>query len=580
MNQEQTAAAFSKSPRVVCVAGPGSGKTTTLVQAVAAKARKDGPQSVVCITFTNAAADEMRSRLVALPPEQGGGFGAGRLGYIGTLHSFLLKLLRAHGHRIGLPAKVAVVDDDVVDGLVEQVMDDMGVRCPAKRVLEKMALPNLITAEPGMAYAKDDLVVIEVHRRLLRDGLLTLDALLIHGHRLVWNLRDARDFVWGYQHLFVDEFQDSNPMDMAIYEAMPFETRFVVGDPDQAVYGFRGGSVDNLLQIASGQVEGLWEIHKLETNYRCRDKICAAAQRLVEHNSRRVQKFTVANEPGGCVAVACHAIPAEEEHWLTASVFKCVAQSIARLHLPEDFNQTAVLCRTNHLARELATALRSAGIPVALEERPVDPPDWTAAKLLVAALEAPGSDTVWTQLVKLLAGPVEAKRVAVNAATAMTSVMHQAKVALGWRLYNDESGRLPMEELLSRESQNRIMEARRELDLNGSWTLGDLSAYLCSGERSRPKHQPGVFVGTVHAAKGREWDHVFVCGLEEGSFPQAKKDTDVEEERRLMFVAMTRARFHLELSYCQQRPQRRGPNLPPGPMERKQPSRFIKEAGL
>jgi DNA helicase-2/ATP-dependent DNA helicase PcrA len=136
-----------------------------------------------------------------------------------------------------------------------------------------------------------------------------------------------------------------------------------------------------------------------------------------------------------------------------------------------------------------------------------------------------------------------------------------------------------LQNLLSHESRERLNDACREMSANGEWELADLSAYMRSGERQQARKE-GVYVGTAHSAKGREWDTVFIVGCEEGSFPQAKKDTDVEEERRLMFVAMTRARHRLVLTWCKARPQSRGPNLPPGPLEPRQPSRFIKESGL
>src|SRR5688572_24012984 len=134
MNTEQQAAAFSTSPNVLCIAGAGSGKTTTLVEAVAAKCRESGASAVLCITFTVAGAVEMKTRLAALPPEKGGPIK--NLGFVGTLHAFLLKQLRQHHKLLGLPKALAVVDDDARDALLLQVMQDMGCKATAKMMTE------------------------------------------------------------------------------------------------------------------------------------------------------------------------------------------------------------------------------------------------------------------------------------------------------------------------------------------------------------------------------------------------------------------------------------------------------------
>jgi DNA helicase-2/ATP-dependent DNA helicase PcrA len=568
MNLEQLAAATSTAPRIAVIAGPGSGKTTTLVAAVAAKCRESGPQSVICITFTVAGAAEMKARLAKVPPEQGGPFTS--LGYCGTLHAFLLKLLREHHKLSGLPRNIAVVDDDAVEALLLQTMEAMGAKTSTKKMLEKVSDSKLITGMKLSLPTKEDLVVIELHRQLKREGLLTLDALLVYGLRLIKMMAEQNVGNFPYKHLFVDEAQDSGDVDFAIYNLMPCATKFMVGDPDQSIYGFRGAKPANFVSLAAPRSAWNYELHYLETNYRCRMFISQAAQFLIEKNSLRIQKRTVAAHQGGAVeAFACGNPIAEMNLVANLTIQKYEGGK------SDEQPDTAVLCRTNRQAREFADFLKSLGVPVAVDERPVEPADWRTAKLVVAALAAPHSDMAWLAMVEALRGEKFAQEAKANARRSMRSV----KDILMFMPQFKEHTLPAFLNLLSLEARERLHDACRELSVLGEWTLGDLSAYLRSSER-REVRKPGVHVGTVHSVKGREFDCVIMVGMEEGNFPQAKKDTDIEEERRLCFVGMTRARHRLVMTWSKFRPQNRGPNLPPGPLEAKEPSRFLKEAGL
>jgi len=569
MNKEQKAAAFSTAKRVLCVAGPGSGKTTTLVEAVAAKCRLNGPQSVICITYTNAGANEMRKRLAELPVDKGGPIT--NIGFVGTLHAFLLRLLQKQ-FKPWLPCAPAVVDDDAREDLLAVVVEELGCKCSKKKLLELLDDVRLIPGTKGRSYTKDELVAVEFHRRLRTNGLLTYDALLYYGEILIKALAG-----WSYKHLFVDEFQDSAFADYRIYDAMPCETKFLVGDPDQAIYGFRGSKVEIICQLTA--LSWGWEVYKLETNYRCQANIAAAAQRLISHNVSRINKHTVAFNPGGTVTCHVAASPAQELYHLGDEICELVHSvgeelgSEADAAVKDLCREMAVLCRTNKAAREVADFLKSRGLPVAFTEPAQEPRDWKAAKLLVAALANPASNVAWLALIAAVDGPDAAKLVKRNADFKMKSVREASQELDRWR----KDGLPAFATLLSHESRARLHKACQELSGAGEWSFSDLSNYLRSGEQQETRKE-GITVTTLHGAKGLEWDVVFVMGCEEGNIPQAKKDTNLEEERRLMFVAMTRARLQLHVSWCSARPQNRGPNLPPGPLEPRQPSRFIAEA--
>lgn len=564
MNEQQLACVTSTANQVVVVASPGSGKTRTLIECVARRALRDGPQTICCITYTNAGANEMRQRLHRVAPEDGGPIRD--IGYIGTLHAFLLRLLRQNHRLAGLPAGVTVVDSEVRIALLEDLMESTGTRTPLKQIEAMIDRPKLIEGRKGVSYTRDELVVVEYHRQLIRNGLLDLDALLHHGLALITKIKDTKA-AWPFLHLFVDESQDSANIDFEIYRAMPVQTRFVVGDPDQAIYGFRGGDVDNIVHLAQAHD---WEKHQLEANYRCQDEIAKAAQRLIEHNEFRVKKGTYATTKGGTVGVRTYATPAEELNGVATEIVRFIDGASTPA-----WHDIAILARTNRRAKEFADTLRGQGLPVATDQLESLPVDWEIAKLVVAALAAPASDMVWLRLIRAVEGSDVAEAAKVSAAMGLKSVSAQIKdYDRRWReqTFSDLPGAL-----LGRESLARLKAAAAQLEEGGLWDLADLSVLLRSGERGRGTPTPGITVTTLHSAKGREWGLVFIVGCEEGEIPQARADTDIEECRRLLFVGMTRARHTLHLSYCEARPQSRGPNLPPGPLQPREPSRFLKE---
>lgn len=566
MNPQQTAAAHSTARTIICLAGPGSGKTTTLVEAVAAKARQDGPQRIICITFTNAGADEMRKRLQDYPDTV---VAKQKFGYIGTLHAFLLREVRKHYRLIGLPCAPTVVDDESAALLLEEIIDAMGSRTSTKKILPLLKNTKLI--EPpkiGTSYSRDDLVAVEYHRRMRAAGMVDMDALLYYGEKLIKTHHAAGGATFEYLHLFVDEAQDSADVDFRIYQEMPCITKFFVGDTDQAIYGFRGGNINNLINLAN-QPGYEAEVHVLQTNYRCEKAICQTANRLIEHNIQRIVKQTIPHSSGGKIDFYPCDDPTGEQFTISGVLQK---------ELVTKPKGIAVLCRTNRLAQEIGNHLRAIGLPVATPTRQEDPADWKEAKLLLAAVANPHADLAWYKLAKRIDGDAAADRAKINASMNMTTVRQElAKLDRKWAQPDLES----MIRILSHEARTRIRTAMDELEASGAdWGMPDLTSYLQSGEQPDYIRPDAIFVGTVHAAKGREWDTVIIAGCEQGSFPQAKKDSDLEEERRLMFVAITRARKHLAFTWCKERPQSRGPNLPPGPMQPKTRSQFIDEIFL
>jgi DNA helicase-2/ATP-dependent DNA helicase PcrA len=549
------------------------------------------PESVLVVTYTVAAARELVDRLAK---EHGV---TSKLGFVGTLHSFCLRLCREHHVALGLPERIGVVDDEQVEPLLLSIMDLMGEKSSTKVALATLAASkggDPLTRLPSRA----ELVVRRYHALLLESGMCDFDMLLHHGLRAAQMAMDGK-VPWPYTHVWIDEAQDSSEQDFAIYEAMPCGNKFIVGDDCQSIYAFRDTKVQQFIDVALHKAGKQWTVFKLENNYRSGVVICDTAQRLIEHNVNRIPKVTQAMRPGGSVTVHECDKPADELSYVLEQVQAVTKAPELVCHCGDPIKgfaheghtptpvenepvtpltEVAILARTNRLCDAVAQHLRANGVPVKQSKPRVKPGDWRRAKLLLSVIDNPFNDMLVLQLLKATPGQdaVHAKRMA-------EIEMMSVSEALGWPFGKGDGAVSDVDLLrhgLSADSRERIHTACRELSAGGPWTIPDLLLYLNATEQAQEENGEGVTVCTCHAAKGREFQTVIVVGCEEGVLPSGRKDTDIDEERRLFFVACTRAKDNLLLTYCRERPQNRGDAMPPGPMEARSPSRFITESGL
>lgn len=539
LNPSQQAAVDSNAPRILCIASPGSGKTRTLVARIQRLINAGVPPAEICVvTFTRNAAREIESRLES--PTS--------LGYCGTLHGLMVRLIERAGD------KVTVLDEEQAKDLRRQSAEALGYKGTEKVLDEAEGDVKLIdTFYDSRTYTSSNVAILVIqhfHRMLVANNLWTFDRLLNLEGPVITQAA-------GFTHLLVDEFQDSADADAAIYEALPIENKFFVGDPRQSIFKFRGGSVENIMSLMNDE---RCEVHYLNQNYRCGEAICNAANELI---GASLDCEMIPATPLDCIVGArCFPTSKDEDNALIA---RCTAAASGCL------GQTAVLVRTNKLVDKYTALLSGAGLRVSRRVQDVQPPDMAKAKKLLAVLNDPENDAVAYWWLKESYGDKKAQSIKLDAQAAGKSI-NRAFLHLPTEGLDVEA----IPEALSRarigsETIQTVLAA-----CQGAKTVQDVLMTL-AGDGEEAKMTDGdVTVSTIHGAKGREWDTVILPAFEQEIIPGVSKSVDVEEERRLAYVAFTRARTTLLISYCRTRPPMYGGGAP---VEVK-PSQFIREAGL
>jgi DNA helicase II / ATP-dependent DNA helicase PcrA len=582
-NPAQREAITTDAASVLVLAGPGSGKTATTIERIR-RLISDGvnPDEIVALTFTNAAARETEKRLTPPEPESIKAIkmvlGAEsmpasviRLGHCGTLHSFCLRLLREQGGYMGYGDRLSVISPESAADLLASKAATLGVKTPLKELLALKAKgrpPRGVRIDPAKT------AIAAYFDELKENGVVDFDVILSEGLELI---RSAPSIVNRWRYLFVDERQDSTDQDNAIYEALPIPNKFLVGDPDQAIYSFRGGNVNAIVDTAR---DAGTRVIKLESNYRSRDEICHVAQSLIEHNRNRVAKKTRSEQgPGGVIEV----IPCETEGDEIGMLARRI-RTILTFNPPEKANEIAVLARTNAIATSIRKTLAATGLPVVQCEVSDLPRDWPFTRALVELLANPENDALaffyLVALYRKKGAPEKDAREAAHAvrkaASAVGKTINAANLHIEPGAWATDAVEHARKFGVSAESAMLLAEKLKELPF-GARAI-DLALVIAETKDSVKEAGQGVTVTTIHGAKGREWDCVFLAGFEDEIIPSHRKIADqdkahaaVEEERRLAFVAITRARNTLIISHSASR------ITPWGQIQRHYPSRFLAE---
>jgi ATP-dependent DNA helicase UvrD/PcrA len=623
LNPAQREAVLAIEGPLLVLAGAGTGKTRVITHRVAHLVAQGTPaESILAVTFTNKAADQMKQRIAALLGSIGRSPGDP---WVGTFHSFCARLLRREAPRAGLRRDFPIYDQEDQLAAVKLALRQLGLEersYPPQGLLERISEaknrgrpPEELAAEGRDQASRVAAAVYGAYEEILRQaGALDFDDLLLRAVGLLRRDAEVRR-VWTerFRYLQVDEYQDINraQYDLVRFLAGERQNLCVVGDEDQSIYSWRGAEVGNILRFQE-DFPGAKTI-RLEENYRSTQTILDAAGGVVAHNLRRLGKTLRATRPGGTPLRYFEAQDAAAEA-------EFVADEITGLLRSDSRTRVAVLYRTNFQSRSFEEALRRrdlryrvvggfsfyqraevkdalAYVRLALHPeddiallRVINTPPRGIGKATVDALRTCAAErrsSLWGAITAMVeAGAAGRSLAPLRTFRELIGTLHAeaaslAPAALLERIL-EGTGYLDLAEQQDKLENSSRGENLREL-LNAvaegterGETLADFldRAALTSDQDDFDERAP-VTLMTLHSAKGLEFDHVFLVGLEEGLFPHSRSlasADDLEEERRLCYVGMTRAKQTLTLTRALYR-RIYGNDL----LESAAPSRFLVE---
>ncbi|MHB0865689.1 MAG: ATP-dependent helicase [Minisyncoccota bacterium] len=592
LNDAQKRAVLAKEGPVSVLAGAGSGKTRVLATRVYHLVREGVPADrILAVTFTNKAAREMRERVRKMLGDDS------VTPFIATFHGLGRELLESYGSAIGIPRFFSVYDRDDSERTISAALKALDVSTKelsprsvlgrisrakgegmrASEFYEKHGRSSFggrVVAEAWIRYEKS----LKAEKALDFDDLIAEPVRLLEEHT---DIRTAAQNRWQYIH--IDEYQDTNELQERLAGLLAEKHRnlFVVGDGDQAIYGWRGAKMENILNFDKKYPEAQTII--LERNYRSTKNLVDAANAVIEKNKNRKEKRSTTEQGAGEPIVLHLAMNAEDEaRWIARKIRELMSQGTK----PED---VAILFRTNFQSRALEEGLLHAGVPYKLlgtrffgRKEVKDALAWMrlamdpsreADKMRAAASPSRGIGAV--TLGKLAAGQRAALRASdlakveqfeciVEELASATDTLVPSEFV---KLVVEKSGmRRAMVDEGTEEDWERFenIEELASVAARHDGTPGKEGIALFLAEAALASDQDeldqgektGVTLMTVHAAKGLEFDTVFVAGMEEGLFPHAgmgDSHRDEEEERRLFYVAMTRAKSRLFLTLARVR---------------------------
>jgi DNA helicase-2/ATP-dependent DNA helicase PcrA len=638
LNPEQLAAVTLGPEPSLILAGAGSGKTRVLTTRIAwlLQTGQASPGGVMAVTFTNKAAKEMLTRLSAMLPVAVRGM------WIGTFHGLCNRFLRAHWKLAGLPQGFQILDSSDQLAAVKRVIKALGLD-------EERFVPKQVTwfiagsKEEGLR--PRDVEVRDEHQRTLvrvyeayeeqctREGVVDFAELMLRSYELMRDNDALREhYQRRFQHLLVDEFQDTNRLQYAWLKMFAPPGRgqgvFAVGDDDQSIYAFRGARVGNMADFE--REYAVRRVVKLEQNYRSFGHILDSANALIAHNRQRLGK-NLRTDAGAGEPVRVHEATSD---YAEAQWFLDEAQQLHRQGTP--LAQIAVLYRSNAQSRVIESALFNAGMPYRVYGglRFFERAEVKHALAYLRLIENPNDDTSYLRVVNFpargigartlellqdaarqsgrslwqsvaaVAGKGGANLVAFNArvdamreATRgltlreiiehmlqasglvdfyraeregaerlenLDELVNAAEAFVTQEGFGKDAVALPVDEQAGTIAAGfpvAVALAETQADADTGEIMSPLAAFLThaaleAGDNQAQAGQDAVQLMSVHAAKGLEFDQVFITGLEEGLFPHENSASDpdgLEEERRLAYVAITRARKRLYLSFSQTR---------------------------
>lgn len=598
--QQRLAVEHGRGPALV-LAGAGSGKTRVIAFRIAYLIQNGAtrPENILAVTFTNKAAREMRERVQKI-------VGAGRTAepLISTFHSFCVRLLRREIHHLGYRRDFSIYDTDDQIRLIKQTLEETGLRdkdLSPREILSRISYAKNHGVSPEQyanrfftdTAADIKLMYEKYDARLRSTNSLDFDDLLLKTVAVLEKSPDLRKYYsdW-YSYILVDEYQDTNRPQYNLLRLLTASHKnlFVVGDEDQSIYKFRGADIHNILKFEK-DFPGA-RIIKLEQNYRSSQNILRVAGAVVENNTERKGKtLWTQNADGDVITCSCSQSPRDEAAW--------VARQIRNILDENPDYRIAVLYRANFLSRNFEDVLTDEGITYAvvgsvaffgrMEVKDIlaylriifNPEDDVA---LLRIVNTPprgiGSSTVdmlttaalekGVPILEMLREKAHDPQLPGRTSRALlrfeelmdkwTGMRDSASMALLLEtiLKDIQYKEMLQKQEASAEVENRLanieelLRAAAESETRGETVAEFLDRAALSSELDHLDPNSRVSLMTLHSAKGLEFDVVFLAGMEEGLFPHSQSmnsNEDIEEERRLCYVGITRARRKLFLTW-------------------------------
>ena len=627
LNDAQRLAVTAPSQAMLILAGAGSGKTRVLVHRIAWQIQVGGhaAHSIMAVTFTNKAAKEMRARiehLLNIPTHNL---------WIGTFHGIAHRLLIRHSKEAKLPETFQVMDSGDQLRVIKRLLNTLNLddsKWPPREVQwyinaqKDEGIRARHSMETGDPYQRQMLIVYKAYEELCdRSGLVDFAELLLRGHELLRDNPDVLEFYQNrFQHIHVDEFQDTNTIQYAWLRLLTDgkDNLFVVGDDDQSIYGWRGAKIENIYSFQKHYPNH--QVIKLEQNYRSTGNILKAANKIIANNTGRMGKelWTDAGEGEPCSLYAAFN-EQDEAYFVVERIRTWINQGGSR-------SDTAILYRSNAQSRLFEEKLMATGTPYrvygglrffdraeiknalaylrlmanpdddASFERVINTPTrGIGAKAIddIRLIARDQSISLWTAAVAL----INQRNLSARATNALIGFLELIKAlnqqATDLALYEkvklvvEKSGLIGLyqKEKMDKgeekvENLEELVNAARlfDFDQQNEEGMSELDLFLThaaleSGDSQADDYEDCVQLMTIHSAKGLEFKLVFLVGMEEGLFPSQQSVDDfvrLEEERRLCYVGMTRAMQQLYLTYAESRRLYGRESYP-------RPSRFLRE---
>jgi DNA helicase II / ATP-dependent DNA helicase PcrA len=624
LNESQRLAATAIDGPVMIVAGAGSGKTRVLTYRIAYLLQSGvSPMHVLALTFTNKAANEMKERIMRLLQSDR------PIPWMGTFHSIFARILRMEAEHIGYERNYSIYDAEDSLALIKMIMNDenisqqqynpKAIRTAISSAKNRLITPDKLKKSVRSLYDEKTAVIYREYRERLKrnnamdfDDLITLPITLFINHAEILNRWQDK-----FEFILVDEYQDTNHAQYTLLNLLAGKRRniCVVGDDSQSIYSFRGADIRNILDFEKDYPD--CKLYRLEQNYRSTQYILNAADSVIKNNQQRIpKKLWTLNPPGEPVYALLCADEREEGYRIARTI------QDESLRSKRDFNHFVVLYRTNAQSRSIEDGLRRAGIPYTIVGgvefykrkeikdvlaylrivvnradmesilRVINFPPRGIGETTVRRLRNIAEETD-RSLIDVLLDPdlsVRMRTIARENAVQFASLINKYRGILDKvsaselaRSLIDETGILHMykeegtpESHARWENIQELLSAVTEYceDNPGAGLAEFLeSVSLIADVDKWNDERNTITLMTIHSAKGLEFPVVFIAGMEEGLFPLSngrQEESNIEEERRLCYVGMTRAREKLYLTYTRYR-HRFGEGAYP------MPSRFIDE---